>query len=698
MDRRGHGSWAALDSTSVTVHSTSTVGLLEERVMVALEVESLEHMRCELSLGESVLNNSSMPLQQAGFSSQEIHISAKIFPATGKGLESQMVPSVADAMIQLNEYYQILFELADGRHSGLSSCAWRILELIPRSDSDDRELSKLEWESLFSESSLYRTAYVLQSINSKLRPANVGDLPSGEGAVEWQRSFVHAGGLEMLCNLLYKLVAQMTEWVAQKAIKSLLQMLTFLIDAVNDSVPDDVLKSTSQDAGAQALLTRTMSDTSKQHLQHIDTEQLAATLQRIAQCGGSGGEDLQALALRTLGAVAASTHSIASGLVSNPVVNELLTCSDRMTREAAAMLIFRISTSFPELFNSILEMATDVMLATIESGDVESCTEALDALLGMLEHYGASGSSEDALMRLSQLLQQLFKQLPSTSATAKWFELLASSIKQVSPETLNQIDTELTEAGLDKLATFLWKQLYETPLADESAKKAAAEAMYECCQSPEALQSTMLKVEELHKATLDRCDADDPETHGGARASSQYWFINPSAKEGATGLVNQGNTCYQNATLQQIYMHPKLRNMVLQSTVAKEVEETNCAHLFQQLQKALARLAYSISDTYNPRAFVKACENQFNFDVWGQQDASEFYSTLSSRIEEALKRAAFDEVTFLKTSYLMSATHNEQPVSRMGGSGELAGSLVMVSLIDMMTGEVSTTRVHTLDS
>eukprot|EP00656_Telonema_subtile_P051366 TRINITY_DN6884_c0_g2_i3.p1 TRINITY_DN6884_c0_g2~~TRINITY_DN6884_c0_g2_i3.p1 ORF type:complete len:281 (-),score=70.76 TRINITY_DN6884_c0_g2_i3:682-1524(-) len=148
VDRKGTGSWVDLDPCSVTVHSTATVGILEERVMVALDTESIELMRCELALvsgGQTqVLLNGSMPLQQAGFSGQDIQVQAKIFPNTGTSSDSQCVASVADAMIRHSDYYETLFQLVDGGHDELASQAWRILELIPRSESADKALENLD--------------------------------------------------------------------------------------------------------------------------------------------------------------------------------------------------------------------------------------------------------------------------------------------------------------------------------------------------------------------------------------------------------------------------------------------------------------------------------------------------------------------------------------------------------------------------
>ena len=185
--------------------------------------------------------------------------------------------------------------------------------------------------------------------------------------------------------------------------------------------------------------------------------------------------------------------------------------------------------------------------------------------------------------------------------------------------------------------------------------------MIECCSSPEALLETVGKLTQLHKGVLEE-KAKEPNT------DSLYWFIPPKpvVKQGSVGLWNQGNTCYQNATLQQIFMQPTLRKQLISSVAADEASE-GAVKVFNKLRSTMARLAYSVSDAYDPKPFVKACDGQFpnlgDGNVYSQQDASEFYSTLTARVEEALKRPLFDEVGFLKTQYCNSAEFKGEAAS-----------------------------------
>ena len=275
------------------------------------------------------------------------------------------------------------------------------------------------------------------------------------------------------------------------------------------------------------------------------------------------------------------------------------------------------------------------------------------------------------------------------------------------------------------LTNFIWDQLYSGTMEDPDAHAATVQALLQVARTQSGLLELTSRMTNLQQPTIESCSTD-------SKVSESYWFVDPEetgsmrGKGSYSGLNNQGNTCYQNSTLQQLFMQPQIREQILSAKVpdepeltqlqtsivelkktaasdpaAKEqlgkveaelVENKNLASriaLFKQLQKVLASLKYGMTRSYNPRSFVdQAGKDQlFPFDVRMQQDASEFYSKLVERLEEAFKGVeggfqVFNDQTYLKTQWMWDAQYNDAPVSRMGGPGEFIGILSQISLLD----------------
>ena len=247
-----------------------------------------------------------------------------------------------------------------------------------------------------------------------------------------------------------------------EGLQPLLQVLSFLIDAANDAVPDAELQSTSEDAGAQVLLKRAMSEGSKEILGQLDQLKIVQQLHSITKTDASDPV-LQTYAIRTIAAIAASNVEIATTLVTEQatVLSDLLVANQSAQREAAAMLLSRISAQFPDLFPHVLRITTSAMTGVVETGDVERVQEALDSLLNMLEGTATAADFAEQSAHVAQLLQQIFQTLPSSCESNKWFLLLGSIAKNVSSETLAQINQQLVDAGSQSVMSFIWNWLYE---------------------------------------------------------------------------------------------------------------------------------------------------------------------------------------------------------------------------------------------
>jgi len=141
------------------------------------------------------------------------------------------------------------------------------------------------------------------------------------------------------------------------------------------------------------------------------------------------------------------------------------------------------------------------------------------------------------------------------------------------------------------------------------------------------------------------------------------------------GLINMGATCYQNSVLQQLFMQPVIREIILNSYCPEENRQNHLQSrrgstqedqidlssaspdkkdLFRTLQRTFRFLGDSAKKFFNPRLFVqqsailKLTDGHLN-----QNDAIEFYSRLIDYLDESLKgqrtRQLLQDLLFVKT-------------------------------------------------
>ena len=145
---------------------------------------------------------------------------------------------------------------------------------------------------------------------------------------------------------------------------------------------------------------------------------------------------------------------------------------------------------------------------------------------------------------------------------------------------------------------------------------------------------------------------------------------------GYVGLVNQGNTCYLNATVQQIFMITSLRRGLLSfkpkpknettenisntttttttttaatATAAtgstNETKEEDKMSTMRELQRSLAYLSEGTFAGHNPKALVDSCSNlRLNENVYDQNCAAEFAMKLLDRLEENTKNTTHERL------------------------------------------------------
>lgn len=104
-----------------------------------------------------------------------------------------------------------------------------------------------------------------------------------------------------------------------------------------------------------------------------------------------------------------------------------------------------------------------------------------------------------------------------------------------------------------------------------------------------------------------------------------------------SGLQNGGATCYMNATFQQLFMQPTVRQLVLSSPGVHPEDQADS--VFHQFQQMFAHLAAGVEPWYEPQGFWRAFKDYEGrpVNIREHQDAYEFFTRLQDSIDEHLR-------------------------------------------------------------
>ncbi|GIL42637.1 hypothetical protein Vafri_581, partial [Volvox africanus] len=109
------------------------------------------------------------------------------------------------------------------------------------------------------------------------------------------------------------------------------------------------------------------------------------------------------------------------------------------------------------------------------------------------------------------------------------------------------------------------------------------------------------------------------------------------SEDSYVGLRNGGATCYMNSVLQQLFMQPHIRELVLQAGAVDPEEQQDS--VFHQLQVMFAHLRLGRASCYHPRSFWQAFKDYDGqpIDVREHQDAYEFFTRLQDSVDSYLR-------------------------------------------------------------
>ena len=117
----------------------------------------------------------------------------------------------------------------------------------------------------------------------------------------------------------------------------------------------------------------------------------------------------------------------------------------------------------------------------------------------------------------------------------------------------------------------------------------------------------------------------------------EYWPKEDGRADcGYVGLTNLGATCYMASCMQQLYMIPQARAVILKSELlAEKMQLGNSDSTLQEMQRMFAYLRESERKAYNPISFCKNYQMDHQpLNTGEQKDMAEFFIDLLSKMED----------------------------------------------------------------
>jgi hypothetical protein len=241
-------------------------------------------------------------------------------------------------------------------------------------------------------------------------------------------------------------------------------------------------------------------------------------------------------------------------------------------------------------------------------------------LEGSLSDEDGAGDAEDvALQGRLHLLLTLVRSLDRRSIGAGVGSSLIKLLltQYLFPEAQLKLDSVQGKLDLAACAAQLVPRCSAT-----ECRTAAFELLLELTQdSVSSLEEAVRLILQLHADQRDHVvgviGEHRPVTPRAMREPGQYM-----------GLRNGGATCYMNAVVQQLFMQPRIRQLVLAAEAVPPEEAAD--NVFAQLQGLFANLALNKAACYLPNEFWRAFKDYDGqpIDVKEHQDAYEFFTRL----------------------------------------------------------------------
>jgi ubiquitin C-terminal hydrolase len=196
--------------------------------------------------------------------------------------------------------------------------------------------------------------------------------------------------------------------------------------------------------------------------------------------------------------------------------------------------------------------------------------------------------------------------------------------------------------GTDMISSKQEKDVYSRVLNDSRYSLQQQDALYRVLITGALLfekcwDSVYYRLSEIFRSSTERCSqtphANETRLIHSLRDLNDY-----------CGLLNGGATCYMNATFQQLFMQPRLRQLLL--SLPMEENEGTLSPIFEALRDVFITMCGGLGKVVNPSCFWRSFKDYDGnpVNVREHQDAYEFFTRLQDSVDEYLKSVGHPKV------------------------------------------------------
>ena len=554
--------------------------------------------------------------------------------------------------------YDVLFKLLDCAAVDREAI-WALLKMLPPDArltsllSDELANGAVAWETVLGDKASYQLLYSLELVRQKV-PGEEDSEDSRLVKSEWCRTFVHRGGFAYLFALLSRIARLDARGHIERACLGHLLRIVF-------------------------FFTRAELDTSLAASQENELRLSTVTAQHVVE--GAPFDELGALMFHLL--TERNRHlEEADGRVEASVEAE--------EAEVARFAVYLLAGALrkrPLLLQVLVETEKDFgarLCGLLCSSDSALGTHMGQQLSWLVREFPADGGGAKVTPR-SYLSRQLLAWVPGVLGNAKQWShcapLFTLLLTLRSPSSLHESPPAWAPNGLGPAVSQLIATRApgrEGAVGVEDQALAGLFCLAASLVQEAAGESDNVKLMETvlggclfagnggcvatatRRAGLELCAVLGRSSREaweyavrllGAWHAEQEPFSSWRPVEGAAevrrsryvGLRNCGATCYMNATLQQLFMMPELRNAVLAAEVPTEQREAapgDPAGMLWQFQRLQAALLHSASSWADTEPFVRTLRDGMGDTInqARQEDAYDFLTRFQEQLEVQMSK------------------------------------------------------------
>eukprot|EP00930_Biecheleria_cincta_P083188 TRINITY_DN72811_c0_g1_i1.p1 TRINITY_DN72811_c0_g1~~TRINITY_DN72811_c0_g1_i1.p1 ORF type:complete len:2471 (-),score=483.43 TRINITY_DN72811_c0_g1_i1:91-7461(-) len=539
-----------------------------------------------------------------------------------------------------------------GLSDELSLRAWMLLKHLPLHEHLEESIASLDkdWKQFWAPdargASMWRGVYAAHVVEALLCPSDANG-PLAKNAETWRLRFIESGGFASLLSfLLHVCASEATPLEASRA-------LPVLLRTVNACVVD---KGPIEDAAMSILehvprAVQAVFNTSATAADEWDRLRLIyATgdglhLLQSALRASLVPETATGNVLTLLLGLAFSTHSVVKAKVFE-AMDTLIRLPGTGT-VVLSRLTETISQGSASLYGMVLKLVENGFPPDVSMDARRALLRAVvDVVVGARDDTGGPPA---ALLRLLRVLLQ------DGSLRHQAGEVAGPIHPRKKPSVVSD------ERLVDRLLRFLFPpppDLRSTawPRPSDEACEAAASALLALVQHGNwDQQQRVISTATSFLAESPVPSAWDFETPKPVGSSSSLGFYAEYLNcvrnnTGRMGLLNRGNTCYMNSTMQQLFLCDSFRSAILQAQpplppkrgdADDKAEISDPGDVLRHVQRLFWFMQESETGVYITDPLVKACKTlKLEFPVERQNDASEFFDKLCDRLDETVKDEA----------------------------------------------------------